>query len=148
MKILLLMEFYLLLLKNKEYMEKTKIENVIRNISLARTKKGYTYENMAAELSLTPASYRKIEVGETKLTVERLFQISEILNVSLSDLLEIDNAVFQQTNSANATGYLQQVANFYQENKEIYEKLLQSKDKQIELPGQTHVKLLLTNFKY
>jgi transcriptional regulator with XRE-family HTH domain len=86
---------------------------------------------MANELSITPAAYRKIEIGETKLTVERLFQISEILSCPLSDLLEIDNAVFQQTNSANATGYLQQVANFYQENKEVYEKLIASKDEQI-----------------
>ncbi|GHV27940.1 hypothetical protein FACS1894176_10260 [Bacteroidia bacterium] len=85
---------------------------------------------MANELSLTPASYRKIETGETKLTLERLFQISEILDSPLADLLEIDNAVFQQTNSENSTGYLQQIANFYQDNKEVYEKLLQAKDEQ------------------
>jgi transcriptional regulator with XRE-family HTH domain len=52
---------------------------------------------MAQELSITPAAYRKIETGETKLTVERLFRISDILKVSPLDLLEIGNDVFQQT---------------------------------------------------
>ena len=132
-KILLLMKFYLLLQKNKEYMESNKIENIIKKISIARTKKGYTYENMANELSLTPASYRKIEIGETKLTVERLFQIAEILDSPLSDLMEIGNDVFQQTNNENAIGYLQKIENFYQDNKEVFEKLLQAKDEQIAL---------------
>ena len=112
-------------------MEKEKIENIIKKISTIRTKKGYTYENLAHELSISAAAYRKIETGETKLTVERLFQIAEILDSPLTDLLEIGNDVFQQTNNENATGYQQKIENFYQENKEIYEKLLQSKDEQI-----------------
>jgi len=111
---------------------KEKIEKVIQNIANARAKKGYTYENMAHELSITPAAYRKIEIGETKLTIERLFLISEILNTSLADLLEIDR-VFQQTNTENAVGYQQQVLNLYQDNKDVYKKLLQSKDEQIAL---------------
>jgi len=112
-------------------MEKSSIENVIKKIASERTKRGFSYENMADELSLTPAAYRKIETGVTKLTVERLFQISEILKTSVTDLLEISNDVFQQTNRENAIGYQQKVEHFYQENKEVYEKLLQSKDEQI-----------------
>jgi transcriptional regulator with XRE-family HTH domain len=113
--------------------EKNKIENLIKKITSVRLKKGFTYENMASELDITSAAYRKIETGETKLTVERLFRLSEIFEVSLLELLEIDKELFHQTNSESATGYQQKVANFYQENKEIYEKLLQTKDEQIEL---------------
>ena len=115
-------------------METEKIEKVIKNIASARTKKGYTYENMAHELSITPAAYRKIETGETKLTIERLFRISEILEAPLPDLLEVGN-LFQQTNHESATGFqkIEKIENFYQENKEIYEKLLQSKEEQIAL---------------
>jgi len=114
-------------------MENDKIKKVIKKIATTRIRKGFSYENMANELTITPAAYRKIETGETKLSVERLFQISEILNTSLPDLLEIGNDVFQQTNSESATGYQQKIENFYQENKEVYEKLLQSKDEQIAL---------------
>ena len=114
-------------------MEKNKIENVIKKIALTRLKKGFSYENMADELDITPAAYRKIETCETKLTVERLFRISEILKSPLTELLEIGNDVFQQTNNESATGYQQKIENFYQESKEVYEKLLQSKDEQIAL---------------
>ena len=114
-------------------MEKQKIEDLIKKIASVRLKKGFTFENMADELSITPAAYRKIETGDTKLTVERLFRIAEILEISLAELLELNEEVFNQTNSESATGYQQKIANFYQENKEVYEKLLQSKDEQIAL---------------
>ena len=114
-------------------MEKNKIENLIGKIASMRIKKGFSYENMAHDLSITPAAYRKIETGETKLTVKRLFRISEILEISLSELLEIDNEILQQINKESAVGYQQKIANFYQENKEVYEKLLQSKDEQLVL---------------
>ena len=113
-------------------MEQKKIEQVISKIASIRSKNGYTLENMAHELDITPAAYRKIETGETKLTVERLFCIAEILKAPLSDLLETGN-VFQQTNNESATGYQQKIENFYQDNKEVYEKLIKSKDEQISL---------------
>lgn len=113
-------------------MKKNKTEQVISKIVAVRTKSGYTLENMAHELGITPAAYRKIETGETKLTVERLFYIAEILNAPISDLLEIES-VFQQTNNDSSIGYQQKVADFSHDNKEVYEKLLQSKDEQIAL---------------
>jgi len=88
---------------------------------------------MAHELAITSAAYRKVETGETTLSVKRLFRLSEILNTSLTDLLEIGNDVFQQTNNESAIGYQQKIEHFYQENKEVYEKLLAAKDEQIAL---------------
>jgi transcriptional regulator with XRE-family HTH domain len=58
---------------------------------------------MAEELSITPAAYREIENGKTKLTVERLYQISEILNSPLTEWMEMGNDVFQQTNNESAS---------------------------------------------
>ena len=113
-------------------MEQKKIEQVISKIVSTRTKSGYTLENMAHELNITPAAYRKIETGKTKLTVERLFGISEILKAPLSDLLETGN-ILHQINNENATGYQQKIENFYQENKEVYEKLIAAKDEQVAL---------------
>ena len=66
------------------------VEHIIEKIVQERNKKGYTYENMAIELDLTTAAYRKIETGETKLTVERLFKISNILGIPIGDFLEIE----------------------------------------------------------
>ena len=39
------------------------IEKVINRIVQERTKKGYSYENMAEELHLSVPAYRKLEIG-------------------------------------------------------------------------------------
>lgn len=111
------------------------MEKIIEKIAQQRSKKGYTFENMAHELDITPAAYRKIETGETKLSVERLMKISEILDEDLSNLLDIDtkNVFNNQSNEGN--GYVEIINNDYKDIikdiKEAYDKLIQSKDDQI-----------------
>ena len=109
------------------------LEKIIEKITQYRNRKGYTYENMAHDLHITPAAYRKIETGETKLTVERLFKIAEILDIKVSDLLnEEKSTIYNQDLKDNSVGH-QQVENLYQENKEVYQELLKAKDEQIAL---------------
>lgn len=108
------------------------MEKIIEKIAQYRNRKGYTYENMADELELTPAAYRKIETGETKLTVERLFRISAILETPINEFLEIDKNTFVQNNYSNESVFQQKIENFYQENKEITEQLIKAKDQLID----------------
>ncbi len=108
------------------------MEKIIEKISQYRNKKGFTYENMADELELTPAAYRKIETGETKLTVERLFRISAILETPINEILELDKVSLQQNNYNANSVYQQKIEHFYQENKEITEQLIKAKDQLIE----------------
>lgn len=56
-------------------------------IKSLRRDKGYTQGYMAARLHLSSRTYRKIENGVTRLDVERLAQIAEILEVKLIDLI-------------------------------------------------------------
>ena len=107
------------------------INKILERIAKERSKKGYTYENMAVELDLTTAAYRKIETGETKLTVERLFKISDILEVPVGELLAIEKSVNQQVNNGNSNVYNQKIDHFYQENREITEQLIKAKDELI-----------------
>lgn len=113
------------------------MEKIIEKIAQQRNKKGYTYENMAHELDITPAAYRKIETGETKLSVERLMKISEILGEDLSNLLDINNknTIHSLSNEGNGNGYVEIINNDYKDIikdiKEAYDKLIQSKDDQI-----------------
>ena len=107
------------------------IAQVIERIVQGRNKKGYTYEIMAVELDLTTAAYRKIETGETKLTLERLFKISDILEVPVGELLAIEKSVNQQVNNGNSNVYNQKIDHFYQENREITEQLIKAKDELI-----------------
>lgn len=107
------------------------IENVINKIMQGRLRKGYSYENMAEELHLSVPAYRKLEIGETKLSVERLFQISVILEMPLTELLGIDNKYIIQNSCYNDIVYQQKIEHFYQENKEIMEQLIKAKDELI-----------------
>ena len=86
---------------------------------------------MAEELRLSVPAYRKLEIGETKLSVERLFQISVILEMPLTELLDIDDEHMVQNNYHNDTVYQQKIEHFYQENKEITEQLIRAKDELI-----------------
>lgn len=108
-----------------------RMEKIIQRISVARNQKGLSYENMSEELKLSISAYRKIELGETKLTVERLYQIAEILDISISELLDIKTErIFNQ--DITESSYIN-VEHLYQDNKETYDKLIQAKDEQIQL---------------
>jgi transcriptional regulator with XRE-family HTH domain len=100
------------------------MEEVVSKIKEFRKKKGYSYETMAHELDTSASAYRKIELNQTKLTVERLFQIAKILDEKVVDILDINpNNQLNQTNNDTATGYQQQIENYFQENKEKSEKI-------------------------
>lgn len=115
------------------------MEEVLSKIKEYRKKKGYSYETMAHELDTSPGAYRKIELNQTKLTVERLFQIAKILDEKVVDILGINpNNQLNQTINDTATGYQQQIENYFQENKEksekieaLYEARLKDKDETI-----------------
>lgn len=107
------------------------MEKIIEKIAQFRNRKGYTYENMADELELTTAAYRKIETGETKLSVERLFKISNILETPVNEILDLDKNHFVQNNYNSESVISQRIENFYQENKEITAELIKAKDQLI-----------------
>lgn len=109
-----------------------KLESVIGKISKQRNLKGFSYENMANDLQISAAAYRKIETGETKLTLERLFKIADILECSFTDFLDLEKDILNQHNHNNEVVYQQKIDKFYQESKDIFEKLIQSKDDQIQ----------------
>ena len=109
------------------------MEKIIERIAQHRNRKGYTYENMAHDLQITAAAYSKRETGETKLTLERLFKIADILESPFTDFLDLEKDILNQHNHDNENVYQQKIDNFYQENKEVYEKLIKAKDEQIQL---------------
>lgn len=75
-------------------------------------------------MGLSPAVYRKIELNQTKLTLERLSQIANALETKMEDLLGINtNKVYNQEITDNGIGY-QDIQNLYTENKETIEKLI------------------------
>ena len=104
-----------------------------KNIRKFRELKGYSQEYMANEMELTQASYAKLESNTTKISVERLFTIAKLLETDVADILELNKqTIYHQDIKEHSIGH-QEVQNLHQDNKEVYEKLLQSKDEQIAL---------------
>lgn len=66
------------------------LNNLLLKIKNIRIKKGLTQADVANELHLSPDAYTKIERGVNMLSVERLFKISEIIDVGVIELLSDD----------------------------------------------------------
>lgn len=58
------------------------MNDVGEKIRLQRLTKRYNQEYMAFCLEISQAAYSKIESGETKLTLDRIYEIAEILEIS------------------------------------------------------------------
>lgn len=101
------------------------ISKVLEKLKEARKEKGFSHENMAAELGISQAAYTNLERNEAKLSVERLLKISEILEKPVYYFFEANpNNIYNQTFSENAYGG--HIENLYQENKEANSRLASS----------------------
>lgn len=69
-------------------------EKVAERIRIFRLAKNYSQQNMADELGITVAAYSNIERGVTDITVTRLYQIAEILEISALRFLKEDGPYF------------------------------------------------------
>lgn len=69
-----------------------KTKNVARNIRKIREYRDYTQDYLAAKLKISQNAYSKIELSYSKLTIERLFQVAEILNIEATQLLTLDHS--------------------------------------------------------
>lgn len=100
------------------------IDKVLEKLKEARKEKGYSHENIAAELHITQAAYSNIEKNESKLSVERLIKISEVLEKPMYYFFEATpNNIYNQNNNDNSIGHID---NLYQDNKEAHARLVES----------------------
>jgi len=110
-------------------------------IDFRERKRKYTQTYMAHRLGMTQKAYSKIETGETKLTVHHLLQIADILEIEMHELLDVgNNAIYHNHNTHNGEGIVM-TKNISTDSKELYEKLLDARDKEIE-----YLRGLLTQF--
>jgi transcriptional regulator with XRE-family HTH domain len=102
------------------------MKNIGLNIKRVREQKGYSQDFMATKLNISQASYARIESQETKLSIDRLQEIANVLDTNIFAFLDTSKLTIQtQTNNEGAygNGY---VENLHVENKEIAQKLVQA----------------------
>ncbi|MAX79840.1 MAG: transcriptional regulator [Crocinitomicaceae bacterium] len=93
-----------------------------KNIRQIRELKNFSQDFMATQLEISTRAYSKIETGETQLTVPRLFQISEILDVTPIEILGFDEK--QVFNHCNQSGNIGSINNLPNELVDQYENLI------------------------
>ncbi|MGV8094708.1 MAG: helix-turn-helix domain-containing protein [Mangrovibacterium sp.] len=102
------------------------------NIKRRREIKGLRQQDMADQLSMSLRSYQSLESGETKLDLERLERIAEILETNMEELLRQDGYYIHQEikDGGNGPGVNFGSKNTYNYGveKEIVDKLLAIKD--------------------
>lgn len=68
-----------------------KAKTVASNIRRVREYRNYTQDYVARKIGISQNAYSKLELGFHKLSLERLFQIADILGVESASLLHHDN---------------------------------------------------------
>src|SRR5690606_30031927 len=63
---------------------------VANNIRRVREFRNYTQDYVARKIGISQNAYSKLELGLHKLSVERLFQIADVLDVDCAALLQHD----------------------------------------------------------
>ncbi|MCU0393110.1 MAG: helix-turn-helix domain-containing protein [Thermoflexibacter sp.] len=101
-------------------------------IKKLRELRNYTQEYMAEKLSMSANGYGKIERDETDISYSRMQQISEILEVSVSEIINFDDkAIFgskashesskRELQDYERTFYEQEINHLKQENSYLKE---------------------------
>lgn len=63
---------------------------IAANIRKLREYRDYTQDYLAAKLTISQNAYSKIELGYSRITLERLFIISAVLEVNPADLISTE----------------------------------------------------------
>lgn len=107
--------------------------NIIgRKIRTLRQLKGYSLEYVAGKLEIAQNTYSKLEGDPSKIDVDTLEKIATVLEVSLNDLIS-EEPIVLNFNGVNhgAQGNFELIENFHSGQKELYEKIIASKDDEI-----------------
>jgi transcriptional regulator with XRE-family HTH domain len=63
------------------------MQHIGEKLRIQRTIKGYSQEYMAFMLDISQAAYSNLERNETEMTIRRVFEIAEILQISPYELM-------------------------------------------------------------
>ena len=70
---------------------------VAGNIRKVREFRHYTQDYLAAKLGISQNAYSKIELGYSKITLDRLFQIADVLEVEVIQLIAFQASDFMRS---------------------------------------------------
>lgn len=119
------MQPLLSLIKLTNYMYGEKIKTI-------RELRGFSQEYMADKLGIAQNTYSKIETGQTNLKIDTLIKLAEILGVSPMDIVSNQPAIINFESNHGTKQGIAHVEHFYIYQREFVEKMVASKDSEIQ----------------
>lgn len=111
------------------------MNGIHRTIKKLRDTKEFTQQDMADKLNISLKAYQNFENGFTKLDLERIQAVAKILEVSVDDLINSEDGVYISEIKNNDVGFNNSeiTINHHrsQTEKELYERIISDKDKEI-----------------
>lgn len=114
-------------------MEKDLKKVIGQRLQLLRQEKSLSPEEVSERLNLSLSAYRKIEYGETDLTLTRLNKIAEIFDMPAVDLFSRIDGNTQFNNCQHFIGYAQHNNTFNLSNVEDLRSLIKANSLLIEM---------------
>ena len=114
------------------------VESALR-IKKIREFRNFTQQHLADKLDISQNAYSKIENGTTKLTIDRLEQIANLLDVPIESVLSNEKQVFNVENHAKFYAHIE---NLYEESKEILQQQIESQKQQVVFLQSQNEKLM------
>jgi transcriptional regulator with XRE-family HTH domain len=106
-------------------------------IKQIRELKNFTQDYVAAKLGLSTRAYSKIETGETQLTINRLNEISKILEIEPMEVLGFDDTKIFNINHSTGNNCYNNIF-FPEKLVQQYEDTIQALKEQIKLLKLLH----------
>ncbi len=98
------------------------MKNIAKNIRQIRELKNYKQEYIANELNISIRGYSKIENEETQITVNRLVEIANILEVDPMEIIQFDsNKVINNNQDHNLQFLIDSIEKINKQNRIILE---------------------------
>lgn len=115
--------------------ENEQVKKAVERIIEFRKEKGISLEAMAENMGISTAAYHKIERQETKFTLDRLYEISKIIDVSVAEILgiKVEKYVVQEVGEHGVGHqYNGDIKALYNENSELSKSYIHSLLEEIE----------------
>lgn len=70
---------------------------IAANIRSARLYRNYSQEYLGLRLNISQNAYSKIEIGQSNVTLQRIFEIAEVFEVEVCDLIDTQKPFLVKT---------------------------------------------------
>lgn len=102
-------------------------EMSITKLRILRESKNWNQAEVASKMGISQNAYSKIESGTTRLTADRITELSKIFEIEPEYLLDNNLPIVNNNNGSHSKSVINP-QHYYETQKELVEELLKSKD--------------------